>query len=219
MTDDITSPAASRPAAALPPRGAWLRANTIGLGLAFAAFALVGGGAEAVGAGHDSLARNLPAIVAMLAGGVAFAWWRARALGGALRGPRWHPPVIGACLAAGFLLGVVAPFDWVVAMLLAGVVGHAVQLREIRPVSVASLLGSAGSWLAAGIAATAVVVVTIDGILVGLFGLDMAVIDAEPGGLSVAVFTLAFALLGVTGGAVGSAIEGALLRRYARRHN
>lgn len=224
MTDNLKTGTAApglTETAALP-LGTWVRANALGLAVALGLFALVGGGIEAMGADHDSVARNLPAILAMLAGGTLFALLRRR-VSGTIRSSQWQLLIIGACVPAGFLLGMVAPFDWVVAMLVAGTIGGALQLRPLRPVNARSLLVSAGSWWAAGVAATVTVVALIDGVLVGMLGIDPAAIDAAHGATSVILFTVAFSLLGLVGGAVGGAVEGAVLRRrlrltYLRNH-
>lgn len=217
MTDHITTGAVQQTPHTTIRLGAWIRANAFGFGLAFGMFALVGGAVEAMGAGHDSLARNLPALLAMAAGGVVLALLRRSALGTGHTGMPWHLLLIGLCVPAGFLLGVVAPLDWVVAMLLAGTIGGALQLRALRPVNARSLLASAGSWLAAGVAATVVIVLVMDGLVVGLLQVDMTAIDAEPGVSSTVIFGSAFGLLGLAGGAVGGAIEGTLVRRRLRQ--
>jgi hypothetical protein len=216
MTNEAATTAVDQTSAAEFPLGAWIRANAFGFGLAFGLFALVGGALEAMGAGHDSVARNLPAMLAMAAGGVALAVWRRAALGAHHTGVPWHLLIIGLCLPAGFVLGIVAPLDWTVALLLTGTVGGAWQLRALRRVTARSLLAGAGGWLAAGVAATVAVVALMDGVVVGLLGVDMAAIDADPGVPSAALFTAAFVLLGLAGGAVGGAIEGAISRRGSR---
>jgi hypothetical protein len=109
------------------------------------------------------------------------------------------------CPPVGLLLGLgIAPFDWICAMLLAGTVGGAIQLRRYRPVSLRSVLVSAASWLGAGLIFTATAVVLIDVVLVGLLGLD---------GDSAAGFAIILTLLGLVGGAAGGAIEGRTVAR------
>jgi hypothetical protein len=192
---------------------AWARANALGLGLAFGSFALVGGSIEAAGADHDSLLRNLPAVVAMVAAGTVFALLRRRALGARLAGPAWRAPVIGVGLAAGFVAGLVAPFDFILGILAAGTVGGVLQLRSLRRQlgdSRRLLLTGIGAWLVAGLAAVATAVLTIDVFLVGVLG-----VDPDAGG--VAPFAGIFALLGLIGGAVGGGLEGATLSRRIRR--
>lgn len=194
------------------PLDIWVRANAVGLGAAFASFALVGGSIEAMGADHDSLARNLPAIVAMIAGGTAFALLRRRALG--TRGPRWQAPAIGAGLTAGFVAGAVAvPLDFVAGILVAGTLGGALQLRSLRrqlAVSSPLVLVGTGSWLVAAVAAIAAAIFVGDVIITGMLGFG----DALDG---VAGFAAMFAVIGTVGGAVGGAIEGAVLRRRLGR--
>jgi hypothetical protein len=186
------------------PLGAWVGANALGLGLTFALFALVGGTIEAMGADHDSAARNLPAIVAMLAGGTVFALLRRRVLG---VGPGWHAPAVGAGLTTGFLVGSVAPFDFLLAILAAGTIGGILQLRAHRrqPGDYRRLLlvGTA-TWLVASLAAIAAAILVADVVLAGVFGVG----DSLDG---VAGFTAVVTLVGIVGGIVGGAIEGAIL--------
>jgi hypothetical protein len=220
MTDKpVTTPVAGgRPETVAFPLGAWVRANTFGLALAFGLFALIGGTIEAMGAGHDSAARNLPALLAMAVAGSALALLRRRALGTHHTGPGWQLPLIGLLPPAGFLLGLgAAPFDFTMALLLTGTVGGALQLRALRPVGARSLLAGAGTWLVAALAATITVIVVMDGILGGLVGLDFEAIDADPGAASALLFAASFTIIGLVGGAVGGALEGATIRRRLRR--
>jgi hypothetical protein len=208
MTDDLTTsprvPHGPGTAAAFP-RGAWIGANAAGIAMAFGLFALVGGVIEAMGADHDSVARNLPALVAMAAGGLAFALLRRRALRETGVGSRRQLLLIAVCPPVGLLLGLgIAPFDWICAMLLAGTVGGAIQLRRYRPVSLRSVLVGAASWLGAGLIFTATAVVLIDVVMVRLLGLD---------GDSAAGFGIILTVLGLAGGGAGGAIEGRTVAR------
>lgn len=185
------------------PIGPWIVANALGLGLAFGLFGLVGGLIEAVGADHDSAARNVPAIVAMAAGGVAFAVLRRRALHYQDAGSAWRLVLVGLSVPAGFLAGLgVAPFDWIGALLVGGTVGAVVQLNAYRPVSLRGVLASVACWLAAGLIFTASAILVIDVLLVGVFGLS------GDGALS---FALIATVLGMVGGAGGAIIEGSTI--------
>jgi hypothetical protein len=214
MTDHLTTGRAAPGDLGVPVSPmAWARANALGLGLAFGSFALVGGGIEAMGADHDSLVRNLPAVIAMAVAGTVFALLRRRVLGAHLAGPGWRAPAIGAGLAAGFVAGLVAPFDFILGILAAGTVGGLLQLRSLRRQlgdSRRLLLTGIGAWLVAGLAAVATAVLAIDVFLVGVLGVD-------PDAAGIAPFAGIFALLGLIGGAVGGGLEGATLSRRIRR--
>ena len=193
------------------PVGAWVRANALGLGLTYALFALVGDGIEAMGADHDSPARNLPAIIAMVTGGVAFAVLRRRVLDSHSRGLGWRELAVGVALTAGFIGGFIAPFDFILSFVVAGTVAGALQLRPVqrqRTKANRLLLIGVGAWLVAGLAAIGMAILVADVILVGVFGLS-----GSAGG--VAGFVIVLALVGLVGGAVGGAIEGFALRRRA----
>jgi hypothetical protein len=195
------------------PAGAWIRANAVGLSITFALFALVGGAIEALGADHDSAVRNLPAITAMAIGGMIFARLRRRALGDT--GSPWQPLAVGAGIAAGFAVGSVAvPLDFVISILVAGLFGGAVQLRQLRRRLAATrrlFLVAAGGWLIGAVAAIATVILVADVIIDGLLG-HGDVLSSVPG------FVAVLAFVGFVSGAVGGAIEGATLRRRAAGH-
>lgn len=206
-TTKQTSPGAPRTAAF--SLGAWVRANAVGLGASFGSFALVGGVLEAMGADHNSLLRNVPAVLAMAAGGVVFAILRRGALGAQHAGSRRQLLIIGLSVPAGLFLGLgTPPFDWIGATLVGGTVGGALQLRALRPAGLRRVLASAGSWLAAGLILTATAIVLIDVLLVGALGLD---------GDSVVSFVVILTVLGLVAGATGGAIEGVALRRSIGR--
>jgi hypothetical protein len=195
------------------PLRPWVIANALGLGVTFALFALVGGSIESMGAEHDSVARNLPAIIAMVLGGTVFAQLRRSVLRTHYRRSVWQMLVIGIGIAAGFVAGFMPPLDFIVSSLAAGMIGGAFQLREVRrrlgrPRSL--LVVGAGAWLVAGVAAVAAAVLVADVILVGALGLTDEV-DGVGG------FVAILALVGLVSGAVGAAIEGAAMRHLLAR--
>jgi hypothetical protein len=220
MTDHVTTAQTDplQQATVTFPLGAWVRANAFGLGLAMGLFASVGGVMEAMGAAHESVARNLPAVLAMAVGGILLAWMRRRALAALATSARWHAPLIGICVPAGMILGLgTAPFDMIMALLLTGTAGGALQLRRLRPVGARSVLVSVGSWLVGAALAIVAVILVMDGILGGLVSVDFEAIDADGGATSVVLFALAYTVVGLVGGAVGSTIEGLTTHRRMRR--
>ncbi len=199
MRDRLTAKDPGKPQLDKIPIGSWIMANALGLGLAFGLFGLVGGVIEAMGADHDSAARNVPAILAMAAGGVVFATLRRRALHSQDDGSAWRLVLVGLSVPAGFLAGLgVAPFDWMGALLVGGTVGAALQLGSYRRVDARGVLASAACWLAAGLIFTASAVLVIDVFLVGVLGLS---------GDSALGFAIVVTTLGMVGGAAGAGIE------------
>jgi hypothetical protein len=215
MTDHLTTTAGVQNGQATVrfPLAAWTRANGIGLSIAFALFALVGEGMEAVGAEHDTVVWGVPTLTAMVIGGTAFGYLRRRALGADHRGPRWRALLIGVGLTAGFALGLVPPLDFALGILAAGTTGGVLQLRHLwrrlgAPGSM--FVMGAGAWLLAALIAIATAILLADVILAGTLDLDDEVNGA-------AGFVGILALIGLVGGAIGGATEGAALRRRQRQ--
>jgi hypothetical protein len=195
------------------PLGAWVRANALGLGITFALFGLVGEGMEAAGAEHDTVGWGVPTLTAMVVGGAVFGQLRRRVLGTRSRRAWWQTLVIGVAITAGFVAGLVPPIDLIAGTLAAGVIGGAFQLRDIRRQLGRShrlLLLSVGAWLVAGLAAVTAAILVADVVLIGALG-RRDLVDGVGG------FVAILALVGLVGGAVGGAIEGAAIRsRLAR---
>ena len=185
--------------------GAWMLANALGLGTTFALFGIVGEAVEAAGAEHDTVGWGVPTLAAMVVGGMLFAHLRRRVLGSRSRWP--ETLVIGVAVAVGFVAGWFPPIDFVTGISVAGVVGGALQLREVRRLGHHRklLLLSVGVWLVAGLAAVAAASLVADVIISGALGrADM--VDGVGG------FVAILALAGVVGGAVGGALEGIAVR-------
>lgn len=185
--------------------GRWIGANVIALAAAWGFFALFGGTVEALGAEHDSVARDLSLLAAFVIGGSLFALLRQRAL---LRHvPRARRVAIAAVLGlsvgavAGFAIGG-PPFDFILGIFAMGTVGGAVEWRalrhHLRRPGVLAATGAAG-WLAAGIAGVAPAFLLGD------------TIDAAFGG-GVTGFVAILLMIGLVAGAVGGALEGLALR-------
>ena len=194
--------------------GAWVRANVVGLGVAYGLFALLGDLTEyGLGVAHDSLVRNLALLVAVLVGASLFALLRQRVIAPSLHTPRWV--VLGSfgSLASGLIVGFVVagpPFDFMLGVISMGTIGGALQWRAWRgrvdrPGGL--LAASIAGWVLAGVAVGAVAVFGVDA-LIRLFG---APEDGTPAGI--VGFVLILTLLGVVGGAVGGVVEGSALRR------
>lgn len=192
----------------------WIWANVIGLGLAYGLFALLGDLTEyGLGVTHDSGARNLALLGAVLAGASLFAVLRRRVIAPHVHTPRSVVLGSGGALALGLIVGFAVggpPFDFMLGVISLGTIGGALQWRAWRGrldkpggLLAASIVG----WLLAGVAVGAVAVLAGDR-LHQLFG---APEDGTAMGAVFFVFILT--LLGVVGGAVGGAVEGAALRR------
>jgi hypothetical protein len=187
--------------------GAWIRANALGLGVAYGLFGLFGGLAEEVlGFAHDSLGRDTAILLGLLAGAALFVGLRQRALG-AHTDRSWLVSILaGVSLAVGVVVGFVIagpPIDFVLGMLSLGVIGGALQWRRMRggirnPGRM--LLASVGAWIAGSVALVTVAVLVGDAI------------DSVAGG-GTAGFVAVLTLIGLVGGAVGGAVEGSALRR------
>ncbi len=189
---------------------AWVLANALGLGTAFALFAVVGEAMEAAGSEHGTVDWGVPTLAAMVVGGSLFAYLRQRVLGGR---NRWlHTLVIGVAVAAGFVAGWFPPIDFVTGMCVAGVVGGALQLREVWRLgdSRRLLVLSVGTWLLAGLAAVGAAILVADVIISGALG-RADLVDGVGG------FVAILALAGVVGGTVGGAIEGIAVRNRLAR--
>ena len=120
MTDQITSQTTSRSQQPVGgfPLGAWVRANAVGLGIAYALFALFGGVAEELGAAHDSVTRNVAILAGLFIGAAVFALMRRKVLAPHLGSSPWTAVAAGVSLTAGFVLGFIMagpPFDFVLA--------------------------------------------------------------------------------------------------------
>ncbi len=208
MTDQITSQTTSRSQQPVGgfPLGAWVRANAVGLGIAYALFALFGGVAEELGADHDSVTRNLAIIAGLFIGAAVFALMRRKVLAPHLGGSLWTAMAAGVSLAAGFVLGFIMagpPFDFVLGVIALGTIGGALQWRRLRCQLARPgrlFLIGIGAWVTAAVTAVAVVIPTGDAI------------DAAFGS-GVTGFVAVTLVIGLVAGAVGGAIEGAALRR------
>jgi len=194
--------------------GAWVRANVVGLGVAYGLFALLGDLTEyGLGVAHDSLVRNLALLVAVLVGAALFAVLRHRVIAPHLHTPRWV--VLGSfgSLAFGLIVGFVnagPPFDFMLGVTSLGTIGGALQWRAWRgrvdrPGGL--LAASIAGWMLAGVAVGAVAVFGVEA-SIRLFGTPE---DGTPAGI--VGFVLILTLLGVVGGAAGGAVEGMALRR------
>jgi hypothetical protein len=183
----------------------WVVVNAAALGAAWGLFALFGGTVEALGAEHDSVARDLSLLAAFVIGGSLFALLRQRAL---LRHVRRARRVAIAAILGLSLGAVVAfaiggpPFDFILGIFAVGTVGGAVEWRALRhhlrrPGRMAGV--AAAGWLAAAVASV---------VPAFLFG---DAIDAAFGG-GVAGFVAILLMIGLVGGAVGGALEGLALR-------
>lgn len=220
MTDQVTSETTTRgeqPVGGFS-LGAWVRANAIGLGIAYGLFGLFGDGIEIfLGVAHDSVAHDLAIMSGLFIGATVFALMRRRVLAPHLGGSAWIAVAAGLSLAVGFVAGFVIagpPFDFVLGVFALGTIGGALQWRLVKDKLARPgrlyLLGI-GAWLAAAIAVLAVAIFTGDAIFDALG-------QPEEGTMFALVsFTAFLALLGLVGGAVGGAIEGAALRRRIGR--
>ncbi len=184
----------------------WVYANAAGLGGAYALLALFGDGVEALGAGHESITRDLAGLVGMLIGVGLFMTMRRRVLAPHLDGSVWAAIAAGIGLAVGFAVGFVIagpPFDFVLGVITLGTIGGALERRALRgqlarPTGL--MLAGIGAWITAGIAALVVAIVAGDAI-------DTAL------GSGITGFVAVTLVIGLVAGAVGGAIEGAALRR------
>ena len=185
--------------------GAWVLANALGLGLAFALFALFGDIAEAMGAPHGGLAHGVAAMTGLLIGGALFVVLRHRVLAPHLRGSLRIAAASGIGLAVGFIAGFVIagpPLDFLLGVIMLGTIGGALQWRILR-----GQLGRPGSLFLVGIGAwvTAAVALLAVAILAG------DAIDAAFGS-GITGFVAVTLVLGLVAGTVGGAIEGVALR-------
>ncbi|MFQ6013547.1 MAG: hypothetical protein ACE5LS_07890 [Thermoplasmata archaeon] len=107
MTDQFTSETAARgeQRAGGFPLGTWVTANALGLGVAYALFALFDGVAEAMGAPHGGLVHAVAAISGLLIGGALFAVMRWRVLSPHLGDSARMATAAGIGLAVGFVVG------------------------------------------------------------------------------------------------------------------
>ncbi len=220
MTDQVTSEKTTRgeqPVGGFS-LGAWVRANAIGLGIAYGLFGLFGDGFEIwLGVAHDSVAHDLAIMSGLFIGAAVFALMRRKVLAPHLGGSAWIAAAAGISLAVGFVAGFVIagpPFDFVLGVFALGTIGGALQWRLVKDKLARPgrlyLIGI-GAWLAAAIAVLAVAIFTGDAIFDALG-------QPEEGTMFALVsFTAFLALLGLVGGAVGGAIEGAALRRRIGR--
>lgn len=191
----------------------WVLANTIGLGVTYGLFALLGDLAEyGLGVAHDSLVRDLALLVAVIIGASLFMSLRQRVLADHVTNPRAVALAAAAGLALGLIVGFAVggpPIDFVLGAIALGTIGGtflwgALKDRVERPGRL--LAASIGGWVIAGIAAGAV---AFSGdLLHRLFG---APDDGTAMGTVFFVFILT--LIGVVGGTVGGWIEGSALRR------
>jgi hypothetical protein len=185
----------------------WILANALGLGAAFGLLALFGGVVEELGADHDAVIRDVALVVGLVAGGTVLAVLRQRALVPSVRRVRRTAVASSVGLVAGFVGGFVIagpPLDFVLGILLAGTLTGAVEWRALRehvqrPDHLAGW--GAARWLVAA------VVAIVPAALLG------DAIDAALGG-GVAGFVGVAALLGLTGGAAGGALDARSLRKH-----
>ncbi|HZC99563.1 MAG TPA: hypothetical protein VFA46_05045 [Actinomycetes bacterium] len=216
MTDNATTkaPIHAKPRGGGFPLGAWVRANAVGLGVAYGLFALLGDAVEHWGgAPHDSIARNAAIMSALLIGAAVFVLMRRNVLAPHLGGAGRTAVAAGVGLAVGLTTGFMVagpPFDFVFGVATLGTIGGALQWRLVkdrlsRPGGL--FLAGAAAWLAAAVAVLAVALFAGDLIFAALGQPDDA---SAVGFMSYVAF---LTLLGVVGGAVGGAIEGAALRR------
>ncbi len=220
MTDQVTSETTTRGEQPVEgfALGAWVKANAIGLGIAYGLFGLFGDGIEIfLGVAHDSVAHDLAIGSGLFIGAAVFALMRRKVLAPHLGGSAWIAAAAGISLAVGFVAGFVIagpPFDFVLGVFALGTIGGALQWRLVKDKLARPgrlyLIGI-GAWLAAAIAVLAVAIFTGDAIFDALG-------QPEEGTMFALVsFTAFLALLGLVGGAVGGAIEGAALRRRIGR--
>lgn len=193
------------------PVGAWIRANAVGLGVAYGSFGLFGDTADALGAGHG-IAHGVAAVIGLVVGGAVFVLLRRQVLAPHVARSTWTAVAAGIGLAAGFVVGLAIagpPFDFVLGAITLGTIGGALQWRLLRG-QIANpgglLLWSITAWLASGVTVGATAVFVGD----AFFG---ALGQPEDGTLAgIVSFTAFLLVLGVVGGAVGGAIEGRALR-------
>jgi hypothetical protein len=182
----------------------WVAANALGLALVFALWALLSGVAEALGAGHESLVRDLSGLAGFLLGASAFTFLRYRALAGRVAWSTVVALAAGIGLAIGFVVGFIIagpPIDFLLGIIALGTIGGGLQWRRLRhriPRPGGLLAAGIAGWIGAGIVAVAVAILLGDAVA-GLFG----------GG--VAGFVAVTAMLGFVGGATGGAVEGRAL--------
>jgi hypothetical protein len=185
----------------------WVRANAIGLGVAYGLWALFGDGVEALfGVDHDSPVQFIAVMVGLAIGAALFVELRRRVLAPHIDGSMKLALAAGVALILGVIVGFgVAgpPFDFVLGVISLGTIGGAVQWRTVRdqlPRPGGLLLANIGGWLLAGVAVTATAFLAGD------------TIDAAFGS-GLTGFVAILTVLGLIGGAVGGVIEGAALRR------
>ena len=222
MTDQVTSETTTHSKQSVGgfSLGAWVRANAIGLGIAYGLFGLFGDGIEIwLGVAHESVAHDLAIMSGLFIGAAVFALMRRKVLAPHLGGSVWIAVAAGLSLAVGFVVGFIIagpPFDFVLGVFALGTIGGALQWRLVKDKLARPgrlyLIGI-GAWLAAAVAVLAVAIFIIDPIFETL-----GLAEAEEGTIAALVsFTAVLALLGLVGGAVGGAIEGAALRRRIGR--
>ena len=183
----------------------WAAVNAAAMSAAWGLFGLFGGTIEALGAEHDSSARDLSLLTAFILGGSLFAHLRQRTL--LPRVPRTKRVAAAAIvgLTVGFVAGFLIagpPLDFVLGIFAIGAVAGAVEWRilrhQLRRYGILAAIGAV-AWLVAGVAAIAPA---------ALFG---DAIDAAVGG-GTASFVTILLLIGFVGGAAGGALEGLALR-------
>jgi hypothetical protein len=182
----------------------WVIANALGLALVYALWALFAGVVEALGAGHESVVRDLSGLAGFLLGATAFTYLRYRALAGRVAWSTVGALAAGIGLAVGFVVGFVIagpPVDFLLGVVALGTIGSGLQWRRFRhhvPRSGGLLAAGIFGWIGAGVVAVVVAILLGDAVD-GLFG------SGVPG------FVAVTAMLGLAGGATGGAVEGRAL--------
>jgi hypothetical protein len=202
---NVEAPTAIRESGAFQVRD-WVVANALGLALVYALGALLAGLAEAAGAEHESIARDLSGLSGFLVGALAFVFLSYRALAGRVEWSSLAALGAGLGLSAGFVVGFLIagpPIDFVLGIVTLGTIGGGLQWRQFRhefPRPGRMLAAGIIGWIVAGVATIAVAIVLGDAV------------DAAFGS-GVAGFVAVTAVIGLVGGAVGGVIEGRALAR------
>jgi hypothetical protein len=194
----------------------WAAVNAIAIGAAYGLFALFGGTAEALGAGHESIPRDLSIFSGLILGGVLFAHLRQRTLLPHVRRFRRVALVAAICLPVSFILGVAGGplLYFPLGIVAVGTVAGAVEWRATRkrggdPPAI-SFRRRLMCWLLGGIVAVATVVaLEAAGAIGGLQSLLFAMLGETVG--DVAHFTMVLGSMGALGGAIGGTLEGRTL--------
>lgn len=191
--------------------GAWVRANAVGLGLAYAMFGLFGDAADALGARHGII-HGVSATGGLLIGGGVFVMLRRRVLAPHVARSTRTAIAAGVGLAAGFIVGVAVagpPFDFILGAVTLGTVGGGLQWRLLRDQLARPgglLMASIAAWLVAGVTVGVIAVLAGDSVFHALGD------PAEESVLGIVSFTVFLLVLGVAGGTAGGLIEGRALR-------